>query len=363
MLAFVAFVGLAVDGARVRVVKRQLQEAADAAARYAAVGLSANSATARNNAVAAAADNTADGTAVQIDRNSDVELGVYDTTAHTFTPGGAASSFNAVRVTARRTTAAGNAVPLIFGKAIGQPTCDVTASAVAAAVDPAPAGMVGYNGIDLHNSNFIGSYHSSILLQPTQGSGAPNAKVGTNVTLNGHNGTSLKGDVLLGPGATVSGVTVWGNQLSQPAPLALPAMPAWAPKSNPGGIPSAYTAANGTILPGGSYYFTSLTLSGTLTFSGPATLYVNGDVSIGGTLAASGTVPANLRVYQYGSHQFIAGGNNVTVVADVLAPLSNFTSQNNLSYYGRGIFNSITVNNGSEWYVDEDLPKLVATVK
>src|SRR5579884_4032413 len=105
MIAFVGLVSLAVDGARVRVVKSQLQQAADAASRYAAAGLVAGTTSAQNNAVSAAADNTADGTPVTLNPNTDVEFGIYNSSTGTFTklPAGSTSVATAVRVTARRT--------------------------------------------------------------------------------------------------------------------------------------------------------------------------------------------------------------------------------------------------------------------
>src|SRR5437016_2620154 len=105
MVSLLGFVSLAVDLGRVQCAKTELYRAADAAARYAATGLSDG--TAASKAIAAAADNTVDGTALVL-TNSDVVTGTWAN--GTFTAGGA--SPNAVKITAGRTTAHGNAVPL-----------------------------------------------------------------------------------------------------------------------------------------------------------------------------------------------------------------------------------------------------------
>src|SRR5438046_823117 len=62
MVAMFALISLAVDMGRVQVAKTELQRAADAGARYAALGI--NDGTAITKGIAAAGDNTADGSAV-----------------------------------------------------------------------------------------------------------------------------------------------------------------------------------------------------------------------------------------------------------------------------------------------------------
>lgn len=124
--AMVGFCSLAVDYGRAQLVKSQLLRAADAAARYGVTGLS--SGTAVSNATAAALANTADGTSVVL-QASDIEIGVWNSTTRTFAVSNVGS--NAVRVTARRTAARGNAVPTMFAMALGRGTVDVHAVAVA----------------------------------------------------------------------------------------------------------------------------------------------------------------------------------------------------------------------------------------
>lgn len=132
MTALVGFASLAVDWGRVQLAKSQLQHAADAAARFGALGLENDADTARANAVAAAADNSSDGVTVVVDPNLDVEFGTWDANRRTFTVVAAGNEdlADAIRVYARRTAAKGNAVPLFFARAVGRDTIDVNVFSV-----------------------------------------------------------------------------------------------------------------------------------------------------------------------------------------------------------------------------------------
>src|SRR5688572_28126062 len=114
LVALLAFASLAVDYGRVRLARAELQAAADAAARYAALGISNSTLDAKG--IDAANDNTVDSSTLVL-TNNDIDLGYWNVTTKTFTEGGSPS--NAVRVTASRTESNGNAVPLVFGQIIG----------------------------------------------------------------------------------------------------------------------------------------------------------------------------------------------------------------------------------------------------
>lgn len=133
MVALMGFCSLAVDLGRVQTAKSQLQAAADAGARYAISNISLGVTAAQLCAQTAAAQNSADGTAVLLDVNQDIEFGNWSATTKAFTAlsGTARASATAIRVTARRTSARGDAVPLMFAKVVGRNTFDVQAVAVA----------------------------------------------------------------------------------------------------------------------------------------------------------------------------------------------------------------------------------------
>ena len=102
MVAMLALSSLAVDYARMRVARTQLQAAADAAAMYGAKGISPGLTAAQNNAIASAADNKVDGSVYSLS-SSDIDLGVWDPTSRTFTvlTGAATASADAIRINAQ----------------------------------------------------------------------------------------------------------------------------------------------------------------------------------------------------------------------------------------------------------------------
>src|SRR4051812_12043265 len=124
------FASLTIDWGRVQLVRCQLQQAAEAAARHATNSLCGDPAVARTAAIDLAKLNKADGQPVVL-RDTDVELGTWDSNAGTFRAytGAQEQMADAVRVTARRADARGTGVPMIFGAITGRTSVDVQASA------------------------------------------------------------------------------------------------------------------------------------------------------------------------------------------------------------------------------------------
>jgi len=204
------------------------------------------------------------------------------------------------------------------------------------------AGFIGYSGIAAKNNAFFGAYNSAVTQSPTESSSGTDVRVGSNAFISGKNGDTLDGDAVLGPNATVSGFAVQGSSVYPGFPIPLPIMPAWNQTTNPGSIPQDYTVSTDTVLPGGTYWFTSLTANANLTFSGPATVYVNGNITVGGTLAPTSGIPNDLVIYQYGNNTFGDGtSNGLTLTARVIAPQATLTAKNNLTFDGSGIFDTI----------------------
>ena len=134
MVVMIGFCSLAVDFGRVQAAKTELRAAADAAADAAAACLPQGSSTAQSAAIAIAGKNMVDGTALSL-TTSNIVIGSWNTSTRTFTSGGSAddvTTYQAVQVAASRSAANNNAIPLMFGTIIGMPTCNVTATAVAA---------------------------------------------------------------------------------------------------------------------------------------------------------------------------------------------------------------------------------------
>src|SRR4051794_1165040 len=77
LCVMVGIASLAVDYGRAQLVKAELHDAADAAARAAARRLPEGTTTARDEAVSAAAANSANGTSVVLNPTTDVEFGSW----------------------------------------------------------------------------------------------------------------------------------------------------------------------------------------------------------------------------------------------------------------------------------------------
>lgn len=132
MIATMGLVSLAVDLGRVETAKTELRRAADAAARVGAAYLPQGTSAVQTAAIAMAANDTVDGTAVSI-TSSNVTVGIWNTSKNKFSSSGTADNvtkFQAVQVTINR--ANGNAIPLLFGSLVGASTCSVSATSVAA---------------------------------------------------------------------------------------------------------------------------------------------------------------------------------------------------------------------------------------
>jgi Flp pilus assembly protein TadG len=363
LAALMALISLGVDLGRVQLAKTELQQAADAAARYAATGLQDN--TAVSKAIAAASENHADGSVVVVS-SSDVVVGNWNSA---LTPKFSSSRtpVNAVQITAARTSSRGNPVPLMFAKVLGVSTCDVQATSIATCDAAVISGFIGLSTLTVKNNLFSGSYDSSITTSPNQGSHKNGGMLGSNGAITAKN-NEVVGDVVLGPsGSHNLNLGSPAKVLTQPIPIPTSDF-SGAPASNPSGTPQAYTV-NGTVtLPGGSYYFTSLTINnnGNLKFSGAANVYVDGNVSFAqnGSISAHNDIPGNLRIRQRGSGSTFGGSNanSIDIIADVEAPQTVMHAKNSLVFKGRGIFSTIDAKNNAEFYYDDRLGATIPDV-
>ena len=175
------FVSIGVDMGRVRLAKSQLQVATDAAS-LAGVQLlpSADHTLASNAAVYQASRNQADGTAVAVQPNNDIQYGLYRIDTHIYTPSGSLepgispahtvqdSDCNAMKVTALRTSTRGNPVNLIFARIVGRSTFNVWASSTAFVQGgPTHFGIVGLDFIKANgNPAGIDSYSPALAIIP-----------------------------------------------------------------------------------------------------------------------------------------------------------------------------------------------------
>jgi hypothetical protein len=342
MTALVGIASFAVDYSRVQLAKTQLRTATDAAARYSVKWISGGQATTLQMANAAASDNAVNGSTLTIN-SADLVLGNWNTATRKFTANGVPK--NAVKIHSVV------AVPLLFGGVIGIRSCNIHADAIGSCI---PAGFIGFTAVDFKNNTYVASYDSSVKTNPSKGNSNDNATLASNGSIGAQNNGDLHGDAFIGAGGTIaSGWTITGKTETLTAPIPMPADPAWNPTGNPGGVPAAFTVNAVTTVPGGTYWFTSLTVNNALKLAGPAVLYVNGNIDIGANITTYNSIPSNLTIYQLGTGRtFTIGGQ---IVAKVIAPGSDFVTKNNFNYDGSGMFNSITVKNNGEFYFDEQI--------
>lgn len=358
MVVLTGFASLGVDFGRVQLARSELQAAVDAAARAAAVGLTTSSTQAKTDAIAVAAQNTVDGSPLVL-TNADIAVGNWS--GGVFTSD--ATPLNAVRIVASRTSAKGNAVPLLFASVVGRSTCNINASAIATATAGQPSGFIGLSSINVKKNAFFASYDSDSSTSPSHSHYQSNCTVGSNGTIDASgNSNDIYGNVLLGPSGSVDDFDLHGTTSIRSSNIEKPTSPAWAPGTNPGGISQNYTVNSARTLSAGTYWFSSLTINATLQFSGPSTLYINGDVDINGDLKPTSKIPSELIIYQIGNRSFgDSGSNNVDIYAVISAPDSDFTVKNNLNFYGSAIFDTITAKNNADFYYDESSTSAITT--
>lgn len=133
LVAMFGFLSFTVDIGYITLVRTQLQNAADAAAIAGAHGLTVSPDEARDAAYEVALQNPVAGLTISIDKNTDIELGQWDSDTKTFTPlsGPDETKSNACRVTITMSKAEGTEIALFFSPVIGIDDTDMEISSIA----------------------------------------------------------------------------------------------------------------------------------------------------------------------------------------------------------------------------------------
>jgi Flp pilus assembly protein TadG len=363
MIAFSAICSLAVDVGHVQLAKTELVRSADAAARAAAAQLYTGTANAQATAISVAAQNLVDGTPLTL-LPADIQCGRYDSTTGAFDT--ASSSPNAVRISARRIAARSTAIPLTWGKVVGMATCDVQTTVMAYTEPTIPYGLVGMTGVSTHNNLFAASYNSSVTSNPSTTVYYSNGLMGSNGAIAGTgSGNNLYGKTTLGPSGSSSGITVSGGTTAKKT-WTTPTMPSFTPVTNPFGLLPVQNAGGGysMSLPGGTYYFTSVTASNDLniSFTGPATIFMDGNFTLGDrcTVTAYNSIPTNLTIYQNSGYTFTMH-DNCRLVAQLVGPSADFIVHDRCEIDGALFFDTLTFHDNCELYLDESLANSTST--
>jgi Flp pilus assembly protein TadG len=335
MFALLGMVSLAVDWGRVQTAKAELQDATDAAARYAVAGLYNSTYLAK--AQAAGAQNKVDGNAFAI-AAADVSPGNWDLSSRTFTAGG--SPTNAVRVIGRRNSTQNGSIPLYFGRIIGANSVDAQATSIARQCSLA---AVGVDSLALTGNAIV---------QRKSGEGG-DISVASNGTISISTNTAVYGDLLYRVTPTFNG-TVTGRRSLLPSDMTFPAV------TLPGGM-----SDQGTIYyTGGSNPVSgNVWCSGDVTFAGTAsvTLYSDTYLYAGGNVSFSGSATVNtngyrLYVYVYNSGKTVFFNATTNLATSIYAPSCNVTVNGPGTITGSVVGQNLTINTTLNYSGNSPIP-------
>lgn len=352
--ALCGVLSLAVDIGRVQFAKGQLQDAVDAAARYAASGLSDNTATAK--AIASASENAFNGQPLVLSSN-EITLGKYDDATRTFTVNGTPK--NAVRIKINKNS--GRVIGMVLAQVIGMPSVSLATEAFAydknfgATLASTPTGPIkGFVGVNWFNFNGpvnVRAWDSSTnTVLGSEAWVAPQTKGSVNL----NNGVMIHGELQSASTPTMNGATITKGVTALPNGFGTYAAPSVPPSATYLGNYNGPVGANAQTFPAGVYRFDSFTIpSGkSVTFSGPSLIYVNGSINITGAINTSGNVPSNLKIYNTSGGGVDIGSNATSpIYADIYAPNSPF-NLNARTFYGSITATGINVNSTFNMYID-----------
>lgn len=314
LIVVTALVSFAVDYGRVQLASAQLLYAAEGAARSAGASLAGGDVAARSAAIECAALNRCDGTPVALS-DGDIEFGTWDETEQAFSPVGSASSANAVRVTARRTSTSGGQIPLLFASVLGAIGCNAQGLAVVKVDRTNLQGLIGLDEVRFSSLGVLSQIQGDIASNGNIYVGVP---LGLLVSVDGdarsYRGTTFKG--------TLAGIT--GSKSALSDELVCPSVSL--PIENNNGQISSYLNAAGDFnalvsatIPSGTYVVRDLNLVAGLNVNlqGPVTFYVTRDVNIAigvNLFGNSSFAPSHFKVR-------VASGGCVNFLANLLTPV------------------------------------------
>lgn len=326
MFALLTVAVFAVDFGRVRLVKAELQSAADAAALAGALRVDSGSSAAWVAASSTAAMNYADGRPVEL-LSQDVESGNWvEGRAPPFVAGG--TPLNAVRVRTYRNAARSSQLQTMFGQAVGLPSPNLDAEAIGFLELPnSRDGFVGIDRVRFASLGVLSAIDGNIVSNGDVNIGMP---LGLLVGVHG-DARSYYSSTRKGPLATITGSTA---RLEDRLSFASPAMPSANDNNRIFNFLNAqgdFTGLLSARVPAGTYVVHDLNILAALSMNieGPVTFHVTGNFNIAAgvnLLGATNIDPAmfKVRVHEGGSVNFL--GNILTpFAADVYAPTSDIS--------------------------------------
>ena len=377
MMLVVVFsmVAFTIDIGYILHVKTELQRTADSCALASVMRLPDKS-TAQSVALYVAQMNTGTAGPDHI-HASDVEFGIWDRDAATFTSSGSSSDTNAVQVSVRRTQASGNPLDLFFAPILGRSSADVTATATAMYDRNLCGPLVGIEWVLVPGDPIIDSYYSS---QGAYSAQTPrdHGSLCSDGPINVDGGPNVNGDANPGKGYTTSltgNAVVTGNKSPRLKPLNLPPVDVGdsnvnndnnnAPLIPKGNSWKSPIDADGNFLldakttyslSPGTYYFNDLTLTGqsVLNLSGETTIYLTGNLDTAGGSLVNGTeIPSNLKILMTGGTALVTA--NVAFYGVVYGPNTDVTLAGAGDFYGAAVGKTLEVTGTGDIHYDEDL--------
>ena len=362
---------LAVEYGRLQLASQSLQSGADAAARAAASGLAADLATARQRGKHVASLNTVDGQALVL-LDGDFTFGRWDTSTRTL-QSASGNDIDAVGVTAVRSQARDNAIPLLFASIFGMNSPDLSRTAVARITRPNSFGIVGLDRVTLDSNARTDSYNSAMgsysgAWSPDRGTVASNGPVILK------SNSVIQGDALAGTNASLpSGGNVTGTRGNLSETLSFPpvnAAPYSFSNNNNALLPSSVRSGQDLIIlgdttvnmPAGIYYFRDFIMDSNtrLNVTGPATIYVTRNITITSNARSSAHRPQNLQLKVIGSGSVLFD-SNAGFHADLYAPQSSVTFDSNVQFHGSVVAKTLLLNSNSQIHYDESLVAAAVT--
>ncbi len=209
-----------------------------------------------------------------------------------------------------------------------------------------------------------------------------NGDIGTNDILTMVGSASVKGDALVAPGGSVSGVEprITGELFyaANPTELDPVILPSYF-----GGVPTSPNLSlnkDTTTLLTGNYHYKEISLSGSATLEingntnmyvsekiyltgtakidiGPnVKLYIKGDANLGGQgIVNSSGIPSNLQIYGLGSGTTIKYAGGSDFYGTIYAPESDVSTSGNSSIFGAIVGNTVKLSGTGELHYDESL--------
>lgn len=302
-----------------------------------------------------------------------IELGAYNTVTQTFTSLAISGDLeaSAVRVVSHRSE-----TPYFFAAIIGKTQTDVSREAVAK-LGVSCGGIWGLQGIEVPGGINTDSYISTDGAYSSL-TARPNGDLCSGKAIETNGVFYVDGDAISGVtyGFTQKGPTgtVTGDIFSQNNPTSWPlddfsdiqfandndtiglttpddADPFWH------GNNIRLKTDQNLNLAGGTYYFDSITMvaQSTMTFTGPTTVYVTGDIKMagGGFITSSGD-PHDLTIICSGESVYIHGSE--TFYGTVLAPYAETSLGGTAAFYGVAIGETVKIHGDFVFHADESLP-------